>query len=44
MDRSIWFALASMLFAADTTVIARTGLYDFSGDVALSLVRALLFC
>ncbi|MBK6543338.1 MAG: EamA family transporter [Flavobacteriales bacterium] len=43
MDRSIWYALISMVFAGVTAVIAKAGMRNVSGDVALLVRTCLIF-
>lgn len=43
MERSIWFALISMVFAGVTAVIAKAGMRHVSGDVALLVRTSLIF-
>lgn len=43
MDRSIWYALISMVFAGVTAVIAKAGMRNVSGDVALLVRTSLIF-
>ena len=43
MDRSIWYALISMFFAGVTAVIAKAGMRNVSGDVALVVRTSLIF-
>ena len=43
MDRSIAFALLSMVFAGVTAVLAKAGLRNVSGDVALLVRTCLIF-
>ena len=43
MERSAWFALISMVFAGVTTVIAKAGMRNVSGDVALLVRTSLIF-
>lgn len=43
MDRSIWYALISMVFAGVTAVIAKVGMRNVSGDVALLVRTSLIF-
>lgn len=43
MDRSILFALISMFFAGVTAVLAKAGMRNVSGDVALLVRTSLIF-
>jgi transporter family protein len=43
MDRWVWFAVASMLFAGCTSVLAKHGLAGISGELGLA-VRTLFVC
>ena len=43
MDRSIAFALLSMVFAGVTAVLAKAGMRNVSGDVALLVRTCLIF-
>ena len=43
MERPIWFALISMVFAGVTAVIAKAGMRNVSGDVALLVRSSLIF-
>jgi transporter family protein len=43
MDRSIAFALISMVFAGVTAVLAKAGMRNVSGDVALLVRSCLIF-
>ncbi|MFT3885811.1 MAG: EamA family transporter [Flavobacteriales bacterium] len=43
MERSILFALASMVFAGITAVIAKAGMRNVSGDTALIVRTSLIF-
>ena len=43
MERPIWFALISMVFAGVTAVIAKAGMRNVSGDVALLVRTSLIF-
>ena len=43
MDRAILFALVSMLFAGVTSVIAKYGMKNVSGDTALTVRTSLIF-
>lgn len=43
MERSIWFALMAMLFAGVTAVLAKAGMRNVSGDVALLVRTSLIF-
>lgn len=43
MDRSVWYALVSMVFAGVTAVIAKAGMRNVSGDVALLVRTSLIF-
>ena len=43
MDRSIWYALISMVFAGVTAVIAKAGMRNVSGDVAMLVRTCLIF-
>ena len=43
MDRSIWFALISMVFAGVTAVLAKAGMRNVSGDVALAVRTTFIF-
>ncbi|HQX31115.1 MAG: EamA family transporter [Flavobacteriales bacterium] len=43
MERSVLFALISMVFAGITAVIAKLGMKNVSGDVALAVRTTLIF-
>lgn len=43
MDRSIWYALISMVFAGVTAVIAKAGMRNVGGDTALVVRTSLIF-
>ncbi len=43
MERWVWFAVASMLFAGCTSVLAKHGLAGISGELGLA-VRTLFVC
>lgn len=43
MDRWVWFAVASMLLAGGTAVLAKPGLAGISGELGL-VVRTLFVC
>jgi len=43
MERSIWYALVSMIFAGVTAVLAKTGMRNVSGDVALLVRTCFIF-
>ena len=43
MERSVLFALISMVFAGITAVIAKLGMKSVSGDVALAVRTTLIF-
>lgn len=43
MDRSITYALVSMVFAGVTAVIAKLGMHNVSGDVALLVRTCVIF-
>ncbi|MFZ1331936.1 MAG: EamA family transporter [Flavobacteriales bacterium] len=43
MERSVLFALISMVFAGVTAVIAKLGMKNVSGDVALAVRTTLIF-
>ena len=43
MERSIWYALISMVFAGVTAVLAKAGMRNVSGDVALLVRSCLIF-
>jgi bacterial/archaeal transporter family protein len=43
MDRWVWFAVASMVFAGCTSVLAKHGLAGISGELGLA-VRTLFVC
>lgn len=43
MERSVLYALISMVFAGVTAVIAKAGMRNVSGDVALAVRTSLIF-
>ena len=43
MDRAIWYALISMVFAGVTAVIVKAGMRNVSGDVALLVRTSFIF-
>lgn len=43
MERPIWFAIIAMVFAGVTAVIAKAGMRNVSGDVALLVRTSLIF-